>query len=370
MKMAAINYSYAGRNLSSPGNTNLGNIADDSETTKAVKTFVLSSLIAVAISGNSLVIASVYRNINKRMRVASNFLVVNLSIADFFLAIFSLSRLIGLTYIGFEWPFGGVFGLISCKAYNFFIAFLLYVSTINFMAIAFDRFVAVFFPLSGIMKGKLLYFVIALTWIIPGCFFSFFWKMMNIEVRLGIRVCYANVLAVFPSVKAFFNFLFAQHIIVIGIPIATTVALYAAIGVKLRQRRPPGNQQEVSVVQSELIARRVVRMMVTVILVFCLCWSPLWIISTICNSSKDNAVCRNPDVEFLKFVVAYSNSAITPFVYPFFSANFRESYKQILRNNFCRKCGRVSPQLTSVRGTVSAHRAPVQSFPLQGRSSN
>lgn len=130
--MAAINYSYAERNLSSPGNTNLGNIADDSETTKAVKTFVLSSLIAVAISGNSLVIASVYRNINKRMRVASNFLVVNLSIADFFLAIFSLSRLIGLTYIGFEWPFGGVFGLISCKAYNFFIAFLLYVSTINF----------------------------------------------------------------------------------------------------------------------------------------------------------------------------------------------------------------------------------------------
>lgn len=90
MMMAAINYSYAERNLSSSGNTNLGNIADDSETTKAVKTFVLSSLIAVAISGNSLVIASVYRNINKRMRVASNFLVVNLSIADFFLAIFSL----------------------------------------------------------------------------------------------------------------------------------------------------------------------------------------------------------------------------------------------------------------------------------------
>lgn len=249
--MAAINYSYAERNLSSPGNTKLGNIADDSETTKAVKTFVLSSLIAVAISGNSLVIASVYRNINKRMRVASNFLVVNLSIADFFLAIFSLSRLIGLTYMGFEWPFGGVFGLISCKAYNFFIAFLLYVSTMNFMAIAFDRFVAVFFPLSGIMKGKLLYFVISLTWIIPGCFFSFFWKMMNIEVRLGIIVCYANVLAVFPSVKAFFNFLFAQYIIVISIPIATTIALYAAIGVKLRQRRPPGNQQEVSVVHSE-----------------------------------------------------------------------------------------------------------------------
>ena len=123
----------------SSDNTYLEIAADDIETTKAIKTLVLSTLIAIAIFGNSLVIASVYKNINKRMRVVSNYLVDNLSIADIFLAIFSLSRLIVLTYRGYEWPFDGVFGVIICKANNFFIVHLLCVSTMNLMVMAIDR---------------------------------------------------------------------------------------------------------------------------------------------------------------------------------------------------------------------------------------
>ena len=187
--MQTFNHSDAERNVST-GNINLGHLAYETETTKAIKTLALSTLIAAAIFGNSLVIASVYKSINKRMRVASNYLVVNLSITDTFLAIFSLSRLIILTYIGFY----GVFGVFSCKAHNFFIVHLLFVSTMNFMAIAVDRFVAVIFPFSAVMKGKLLYLIIAATWLIPFCFFAFYWKMMDLEVRLGITVCYANVL--------------------------------------------------------------------------------------------------------------------------------------------------------------------------------
>lgn len=163
-------------------------------------------MIAATIVGNFLVVASVYKNINKRMRVVSNYLVVNLSIADMLLAIFSLSRLIFFIHIGFEWPFVGGFGVFGCKAHNFFIVHLLFVSTLNFMAIAMDRFVAVYFPFSTVMKGKLLYFISTVTWIIPTCFFAFYCKMMNLEVRLGITVCYANVLTVFPTVEDFHDF--------------------------------------------------------------------------------------------------------------------------------------------------------------------
>lgn len=221
--MQTFNHSDAERNVST-GNTNWGHLANETKTTKAVKTLALSTLIAAAIFGNSLVIASVYKNINKRMRVASNYLVVNLSITDMLLAIFSLSRLIILSYIGFEWPFDGVFGVFSCKAHNFFIVHLLFVSTRNFMAIAVDRFVAVFFPLSAIMKGKLLYLIIAATWLIPFCFFAFYWKMMDVEVRLAITVCYANVLEVFPTVKDSVNFQTAQNIVLTGVTLAITAA--------------------------------------------------------------------------------------------------------------------------------------------------
>lgn len=86
------------------------------------------------------------------MHVASNYLVVNLSIIDMFLAMFSLSRMITLVYVGYEWLADGGFGLFLCKAHHFFIIQLLFASAMNFMAIAIDRFVAVFFPLSDIMK--------------------------------------------------------------------------------------------------------------------------------------------------------------------------------------------------------------------------
>ncbi|KAJ7379101.1 hypothetical protein OS493_018900 [Desmophyllum pertusum] len=169
--------------------------------------------------------------------------------------------------------------------------------------------------------------------------------MMEIEVRGGTTVCFANVLEVFPTVEDFYKFKIAENIIITGVTLAITVGLYVAIGVKLLLRRLPGDQQEVNTRHSEAVARRVVRMMVCVVLVFCLCWSPNWILSTVCNFiDPRRKVCRDPNAGFVKLVVAYSNSAITPFIYPIFSENFRTSFKRILRGMFCCKRG------TQVRG--------------------
>lgn len=338
---------------------NLGNLAKDTDLTKAIKTFALSLVIATSIFGNSLVVLSVYKNLNKRMQVASNYLVVNLSIADMFLSILSLSRMIALVYVGYEWLVDGGFGLFLCKAHHFFIIQLLFVSTLDFMAIAIDRFVAVFFPLSEIMKGKLLNIVIAMTWLIPSCLFAVYWKIMEIEVRGGTTVCFANVLEVFPTVESFYEFKITENIVITGVTLATTVGLYIAIGVKLFLRRLPGNQQDINTRQSEAVARRVVRMMVTVVFVFCLFWSPYWIIDIICNFTDPGAnVCRDPNAAYVKLVVAYSNSAVTPFIYPIFSGNFRSSFKQILKGIFCCKHTRVGPE-----GSSSTRRRPYETQP-------
>lgn len=310
------------------------------------------------------------------MHVASNYLVVNLSIIDMFLAMFSLSRMITLVYVGYEWLADGGFGLFLCKAHHFFIIQLLFASAMNFMAIAIDRFVAVFFPLSDIMKGKLLYFVIAATWLIPSILFGFYWKIMAIQVRGGTTVCFANVLEVFSTVDDFYNFKIAESIIVTVVTLAITIGLYVAIGLKLYLRRLPGNQQEINTRHSEAVARRVVRMMVTVVFVYCLCWSPHWIINTICNFIDPRRnVCTNPNAGFVKLVVAYSNSAITPFIYPIFSGNFRSSFKRIFKDMFCCKHRRVEPEGSSSRrkpyetqpGRTTAD-SSLQAFLLQDRS--
>ena len=356
---------------------NLGDLANDTEMTKAFKTFALSTLIAASVFGNSLVIASVYKNVNKRMRVVSNYLVVNLSIADMLLAIFSLSRMITLVHVGYEWLVDGSLGLFLCKAHHFFIIQLLFVSTMNFTAIAIDRFVAVFFPLSQILKGKLLYLIIGATWFIPSIFFAFYWKMMEMEVRGSTTVCFANVLKIFPTEQNFYEFKIAESIIVTGVTLTITVSLYFAIGAKLLLTRQPGHQQETNARNREAVARRVVRMMASVVLVFCFCWSPQWIISIICKFvDPQRSICKNPNANFVKLVVAYSNSAITPFIYPVFSGNFRTSFKRILRGVVCWKRGKVTPQCNSSRRKpyeaqpgeeVESHRPQV--FLLQDRGS-
>ena len=324
---------------------NLGNLANETKMAKALKTLTLSTLIAVSVFGNCLVVASVYKNVNKRMRVVGNYLVVNLSIADMLLAIFSLSRMLTLVHVGYEWLVGGLLGLFLCKAQHFFIIQLLFVSTMNFMAIAVDRFVAVFFPFSLILKGKLFYFIVGATWIIPSTLFAFYWKMMDMEVRGGTTVCFANVLKIFPTVKHFYEFKVAESVIVTGVTLTITVSLYIAIGAKLLLRRLPGNEQEADTRRREAVARKVFRMMFIVVLVYCLCWSPQWIISIICNLvERQRPICNNPNANFVKLVVAYSNSAITPFIYPIFSGNFRTSFRQILTGGFCWKRGRVAPE--------------------------
>lgn len=88
--------------------------------------------------------------------------------------------------------------------------------------------------------------------------------------------------------------------------------------------------------------------MATVVIVLCICWCLLWITSSICDINPLHKVCRNPDAKFVKYVLAYSNSAITLFIYPFFSANFRMSFKRILHEMFCCKRGRVDPLVNSV----------------------
>nr|XP_027199417.1 octopamine receptor beta-2R-like [Dermatophagoides pteronyssinus] len=68
---------------------------------------------------------------------------------------------------------------------------------------------------------------------------------------------------------------------------------------------------------------------------FILCWLPFFIwyvVSTIMNADTPTVIVH------ILFWVGYLNSAMNPIIYAYFNREFREAFKETLRNIFCRCC--------------------------------
>ena len=106
------------------------------------KVLALAIVIILSLVGNFLTISSVYQNINRRMRTLSNYLIVNLSVADLLVTACNIPRIISILLVGYEWLIRGKFALFLCKVTSAVPFVPLLVSTLSFTIIASDRFLA------------------------------------------------------------------------------------------------------------------------------------------------------------------------------------------------------------------------------------
>ena len=139
---------------------------------------IFASLVA-----NILVIAVVYKNINGRMRNASNTFIVNMCIADLFITMWNLPRMITKIYIGFEIPFGAeTVRTVICKFANVAPHVPITVSVETFMLIAIHRFAAVLFPFKKPFSQKKnnIYITLAVIWVLPLAIYSIFIHMSEV----------------------------------------------------------------------------------------------------------------------------------------------------------------------------------------------
>ena len=141
----------------------------------------------------SMTIGSVYHNVNRRMRTVSNYLIVNLSMADLLITVCNMPRMISIVLVGFEWPTGGTFGLLLCKI-NSSVPFLsLLVPTLTFAFIALDRFLTVFVPLRRPITRRVTAGIIAFSWILPCCCYYLLFYYSRLTEIQG-KIYWANFL--------------------------------------------------------------------------------------------------------------------------------------------------------------------------------
>ena len=310
---------------------------DDPPTIKAVKAAALALVFQLSLIGNPLIIATVFKNHNRRMRTASNYFIVNLAVADLLMTTIQIPRAIVLVYFKHLWLIGGAVGLISCKLVIFVPFVAIFTSTLSFLVMAADRLLAVYYPMKRFFAGKTAGLVIALTWFLPTCYYYVYFHYAKLFYMGGKTLCGLSVEIIadlFKTMDAFYvTFTWVSFTLTIALPMLITAAFYSAIAVRLCKTKTPG---QVSISERSRRQRtnvKVIKMLATVVLVFFLGYAPTLIGKIMCDTNKE--FCTMPKYAFFKFFMLYSNSAVRPFIYPIFNQNFRVGISSILVGIFC-----------------------------------
>ncbi|XP_041476646.1 neuropeptide S receptor-like [Lytechinus variegatus] len=143
-----------------PDNDTGNGIVDRWSLDKHIQLAILWILFTLIIVGNGIVLIALWLVRHKKSRL--NFFITNLAVADICVGLFS----VGLDIIDRQTPeFTG--GDIACKLYRYVQAYVVLASSYQLVALSFDRFFAIVFPMDFTGSGKRSTLLAAGGWLLP-----------------------------------------------------------------------------------------------------------------------------------------------------------------------------------------------------------
>ena len=310
-------------------------------TTTAEKVGKLSAYViifVISFSGNILIIYVVCKSKNLQRNV--NLLILNMAISDLFIPVFVIPRKIVeivLDVAKSRWLISGVAGEVTCKLLRFVHDLAGAVSTLTLVLIALERLVAVAFPLRAkMMTSRLRMTMIMLTWVVAAAIYApyfYIFKLLEIDSEV---YCIASWEPAFeePSTGKFFATFLCISIIII--PFTLLAAIYTIIVLILvRQRNTLRDAVRGGVIRDKM-NKNVLKMAVTIVVVFAICWAPLniFIFLLIFLWNWQYPGCALTGFDFTSEFLVNANTAINPFVYFGFVENYRRGLQRVLTGSF------------------------------------
>lgn len=277
--------------------------------------------------GNSLVIISIL--INRGMRSTTNFFISSLAGAD--LIVTSTCMPLFYVYNVIKWPMWP-FGSAGCRILSFLVHMSVMASALSLLAISYDRFVSVFFPMKRFITPPRAKKIVVFIW-----FVSPFLLLPSLLHHEAVSKIYDGKKAImcvesWSTVKALHSyqmyrvscyFLFLLQISIV----------YFLIGRRLYTRQQPGEQTSQSRAKDLLNKRKIIKMLFLVVALFALCWLP-YIINKLLNIFPPRPDYVPPDLfVFVGNFLGLLNSVANPLVYAVLNKTFRTAFKNALRCN-------------------------------------
>ncbi|XP_033855399.1 neuropeptide S receptor-like [Acipenser ruthenus] len=294
-------------------------------------------IFLVTITGNSLVLISMWRNREKKSRMT--FFVTQLAIADMLVGLINiLSDII--------WRFTGNFLApdFICKILKYFQVVLLYASTYVLVSLSIDRYHALVHPLKFLQGEKQAKILTAVSWAL-----SFLFSTPSLIIFGNKQMSNGEIqcLGEWPEEYYWVPYMIIVACLVFFIPLIIISVFYSIViwtiwNKSKRQSVMFADQSDRSKVgkhaQRGLIPKakiNAVKYSAVVIFAFVMCWSPYFVFDMLDNFK---AIPHTDERFFASIIIQHLtvlNSAINPFIYFIFSVKWctpcRKSKQEVPR---------------------------------------
>ncbi len=305
---------------------------------------VFALIVVLGCVGNALVIIVVIKN-KDHVRNTTNLFILNLAIADTLFLVFCVP-FHAIIYSTGVWPLGE----IMCKFVHLLQCTSMVASVFTLVAMAGDRYLAVGHPLgtkhlrtpSMALGVSLTIWVLAIALAVP-------WPIYFTVLE------YPGIGAVCSDMwdngkSTYFLLLFVLSYL---IPLITIFILSVLMIRKLWSVQSTDGPARESSLKAK---RKVTKLIIVVVVVFCICWMPTHVLWLWINFFPDT-VPRTYTFFYSKVfshALAYANSGMNPVIYAFLSTQFRKGFNRALHMQ-CSEVGACHhpPPHSSVRFTTS-----------------
>ncbi|XP_078506872.1 apelin receptor-like [Lissotriton helveticus] len=301
---------------------------------------IYTLVFLLGISGNGLVLWTIYRNPEKR-RSADTF-IASLALADLAFVV-TLPLWAVYTALNYHWPFGS----LACKLSSYLTSLNMYASVFCLTCLSFDRYLAIVHSLtngrirsriSGLVATGVLW-VLAAILALPVLVFRGTGPVQEQAEKISCLMDYASVAGKATELHWMVSLSILSTLLGFVAPFAVMLTCYLFIGRTISNHFQKQRHEG-------LRKRRLLSIISTLVACFAACWLPFHLVKIIYLlmdlevlpwSCGFHAFLSN--IHPYTTCVAYVNSCLNPFLYAFFDSRFREQCLAVL------SCGKLRPLL-------------------------
>ncbi|BES87428.1 7 transmembrane receptor (rhodopsin family) [Nesidiocoris tenuis] len=307
-------------------------IVEEPIQTALVTIFSVTAFFSLASNVCVILVLSISTRTSRELK---SFL-VNLAVSDVLMAVFSIPFTYTMFLLG-RWIFAPWFCPVVLTMQHVSV----FVSVYTLAAIAIDRYKAITDPLGSRVTASRNGMVIASIWI---C--SFFLSSVQLIVSRARPFRYDN--QVYYDCTEGWDTPLAGQIYTIFIfcvsfffPLLSLGFTYMVIGLKLWRRHVPGNADTARDSVNVRAKWKVIKMLLTIVILFALCWLPLQLFILVFYFYPELAT-YNTESQRNIYAISYfaclwlanANSFVNPLIYSFMSENFRYDLKDVISRIF------------------------------------
>ena len=302
-------------------------VGSASVATKLALTTVYAIVFVVALFGNCaiILIAKTKRRIRK---VAFNYFIISMATADILDALVAVPMTVW--HIMSNHWFEGLLGNMTCKIFNFLIPVSMAASIFTLVAISVDRYLAIVHVLREPLSKRKVKFGVVSVWLFAAVAMStYLVKYKYHQWKDGQYYCFGRWSEDSEKNLIFFKYeVTTRFIFFYVLPLFVIAVLYTLIIQVLKKRQAFGENMSQLRIQRQNVT--VIKMLVTVVLVFAFSWLPAHVVMMMSAFAFEKLSCWPISLVYTLVVPSHANGAINPCIYLIFNENYRKGLKELL----------------------------------------